>query len=83
MVGLHMMYYKVIRRAPIKRSFNVTQPFVNEMSINGVGDCHLFTDNNVAVVRHSVFANVVLPFEQIDIVVVHTHILDSFGYLHE
>ena len=82
MVGLHMMHHKVIRRAPIKSGFNVTQPFVNETSINRVSYRHLFADNNVAVVRHTVFANIVLPFKQIDIVIVYAYILDSFGYLH-
>ena len=52
------------------------------MGIHCVGYRRLFADNNVAVVRHTVFTNIVLPFEQIDIVVVHAYILDSFGYLH-
>ena len=77
-----MMHHKVIRRAPIKSGFNVTQPFVNETSINRVSYRHLFADNNVAVVRHAVFANIVLPFKQIDIMIVYAYILDSFGYLH-
>ena len=77
-----MMHHKIIGRAARKRSFNIAKPFLNEMGINSIGNYNLFAQHDVTVVCHAVFTDVVLPFKQIDIVIVYAYILDSFGYLH-
>ena len=77
-----MMHNEIARSAVCQNRIKITQPLINKMSIDSIGNSYLFTKNNIAIVCHAVFEHIVLTFEQINLVVVYAYILDSFSYLH-
>ena len=82
-IGLHMVNDQVVGRATVERSLEVAQPLINKMSVDGIGNSHFIGKNNVTVVRHAVFAHVVLALEQIDVVIVDANVADILGNLHD
>lgn len=82
-VGLHVMDNEVVGGAPVERHLEVSKPLVHEVRVHGVHNGNLLlAENNVGVVGHAVFADVVLALEQVDVVVVDADVLDVLGNLH-
>ena len=82
-IRFHMVHNQVVGRATVEHSFEVAQPLIDEMGVDGIGDGNLVGKNHIAVVRHAVFAHVVLALEQIDVVVVDANVADILGNLHD
>lgn len=81
-VRLHVVNHQVVGRTAGKRGVEVAQPLPHKVAVDGVHDGNLLTHNDVGVVRHAVLADVVLPLEEIDVVVVHAYVGNALGNLH-
>ena len=81
MIGLHVLNYKIIGLLSVESLFEIVEPFVCEVRVNGVHDRDLVIRDEIRVVSHAVF-NAVLPLEQIDLSVVYSDVGDVVGNLH-
>ena len=81
MIGLHVLYYEIIRLPAVESLLEIVEPFVCEVRVNGVHDRDLVVLDEIRVVSHAVF-NAVLPLEQIDLSVVYSDVGDVVGNLH-
>ena len=81
-VGLHVLDHQVIGRATGERGIQVGEPLVAEVHFHGIHDGDLLVEDDVGVVCHAE-RHVVLPLEQVDVVVVHADVDDISGDVHE
>ena len=68
-----MLNDEVIGLAAFQLSADIVEPFMRKLCVNGIHDRYLLVDDNVRIVGHALRNNV-LSLEQVDLVVVHTHI---------
>ena len=73
MVGLHVLHDKIIGRATVQSDRDVFKPLGAEGSIDGIHHRDFFVDNDVRVVCHAVFHDV-LPLKQVKVSIVHTDV---------
>ena len=81
-VRLHVVNHQVVGRTAGKRGVEVAQPLPHKVAVDGVHDGNLLAHNDVGVVRHAVLADVVLPLEEVYVVVVHAYVGNVLGNLH-
>ena len=74
-VRLHVLHDQIIRRHIAQRQLDVLQPFFCLGLIDGIHDSDLVVDDRVGIVGHT-FRHDILPFEQIDIVIVGPDVND-------
>ena len=82
-VGLHVLDDQVVGGAAGERGIDVAEPLVDEVSVDGVHHGNLLrAEDDVGVVRHPALSHIVLPLEEVDVVVVYADVLDILGDLH-
>ena len=81
MVGLHMLDDKVVGLFSAERVFDIRKPLFSEPRVYGVGYGDFLVLNNVRIISHSVWYDV-LPLEKVDGVVVHTDVNDVLRDIH-
>ena len=82
MIRLHVLHDQVIRRSAAERSLQVVQPFVGELGVHRVKHGDFFIEDHIGVVRHPV-GDDVLPFKQIQLVIVDANVADVVGNVHK
>ena len=81
-IGLHMLYDKVIGLFAVENVVQIVQPFLSKSAVNGIHYRDLIVHNDIGIVRHTV-RNDILTLKKIDLVVVYADIADVFCYVHE
>ena len=76
-VGFQMVDNQVVGRFALQCIFNICQPFTYFVCVYGIRDRNLLVKNHVGIVRNSV-RNLVLPFKQINLAVIHSNELNVF-----
>ena len=77
MVRLHVLDNQIIRLSSVQNICQIVQPFVSEVNVHSIHNSDLIVINDVGVVGHSVWHNI-LAFEKIYLVIVDSDIFDSF-----
>ena len=80
-VGLHVLYDKVIGLSAAQSRLDILQPLIAEALIDGVHDRDFIVYDSVGIIRHTV-GHDILALEQVDIVVVNADVLDIIGNKH-
>ena len=78
MVRFQVVNHQVIRFAPSKSGFQIGKPFIHLVGIDRVGHGNLLFHNHIRIVRHAL-GHHVLAFEQIQVAVIDTDVLDIFA----
>ena len=80
-VGLHMLDDKVIGFSAVQGGRDIVQPLVCEIAVDRVHHGGLFIQKDIGVVGHA-FRDMIVSFEQVDLVIVDAYIADIVGKLH-
>ena len=81
MVGLHVLHDKVVGLAVSECFLEIVQPLMREASVNRIHYGNLLVHDDIGIVCHSVWNNV-LAFEQVNFVVVDSDVDDILCDFH-
>ena len=81
MVGLHMLHHQIIGTFARQSRSKVLQPLRAEPGFYRVKDGDFLVQNDIRVIGHSV-GHRILPFKQVDVVIVYADILDAVRNKH-
>ena len=81
-VGLHMLYDKIIGRTLTEHRLDICKPLLAKASIDRIHHSNLFVKDNVRIICHSV-GNGVLPLKEVDVVVVDANVANIIRNVHK
>ena len=76
-----MLDNQVIRLAGPQSCLYVVQPFMGKAGIHGVHDSRLFIQDDIGIISHAVFYDI-LAFKEIDFMVIDTHVFNIVCNFH-
>ena len=80
-IWFHMLYDKVVWLAAIQNLLNIVKPFVGKVCVYSIHNCNLVVQDYIGIIRHSI-GNLVLPLEQVNLVVINAYIFDAVCDFH-
>ena len=78
MVRFQVMNHQVVRLATSESCFQIGEPLAHLVRIDRIRHGNLFVYNHIGIVRHAL-GHHILTFEQINVAIVDTDILDIFA----
>ena len=69
-----MLNYKIVRASVTQNILDIINPLVCKSDVDGIHNRNLFIKNDIRIIRHSVFYDV-LSFKKVNVVVVDADIL--------
>ena len=82
MVRLHVLHHQIVGLPAPQDGLNVVQPLVGEVLIHRVHNGDLLVQDDVGVVGHAA-GHLVLPLEQVHLMIVDAHIANIIGNKHK
>ena len=80
-VGLHMVYDQIVRRAAGERGGEVGEPLLGEVPVHRVHHGDLLIEDHIGIVRHAV-GHVVNTLKKVDLVVVYADVANILRHIH-
>ena len=81
MVGLHVLYYKIIGRAVAYYFFNITKPLVGKADVNAIHYCDFVVTYKIGIIAYAVW-NRKLALEKVGFSIINTDIYNIICSFH-